>query len=219
MPPRNPELPEGTDHIINGALETGEGSGAATGGGGGASTGFIGGGEAPVGGDDTGGTAVAERPSGQASGQGGKVVNQLKENAASLRDQATTKAREFADDGKTRATEALEEFSRVVEDAAGSIDERLGEEYGRYARRAATTIADFAETLRNKEVDELYEGAANIVRKSPAVAIGVAAAVGFGIVRLIKSGLPEEEVEVEFTPEPTTTTTGGGSAGGTSAGA
>ena len=31
MPPRDPELPEGTDHVINGASETGgEGGGAAS---------------------------------------------------------------------------------------------------------------------------------------------------------------------------------------------
>jgi ElaB/YqjD/DUF883 family membrane-anchored ribosome-binding protein len=250
MPPRNPELPEGTDHIINGALETGSAGGGATGGGatgggaggepsgvttggGGSGSGFIGGAGGGASGsgfsDDTGGTAVVTG----SGGQGGSPVDQLRDGASSIREQATTKVRQFADDGKSRATEALEEFSRVVDDAATSIDERLGAEYGQYARRAADAVSDFAETLRNKEVDELYEGAANIVRKSPAVAIGVAAAVGFGLVRLIKSGFPDEQVEVEFEPDlgggtatgaasggtGTTTSSGiGGAAGGTTTG-
>ena len=205
MPQRNSELPEGTDHIINGALETGGAGGATGGAGGGASgtgAGFIGAGEGSAISDDTGGTAVATTTTATTTtGQGGNAMDQLRDNASNLRDQATTKVREFADQGKTRATEALEEFSRVVDDAATSIDERLGAEYGQYARRAADAVSDFAETLRNKEVDELYDGAANLVRKSPAVAIGVAAAVGFGLVRLIKSGLPEEQVDVEFEPD------------------
>ena len=54
----------------------------------------------------------------------------------------------------------------------------------------------FADTLRRKDVDDLYEDARAIVRKSPVVAIGVAAAVGFALVRLVKSGVeqpPEDE--------------------------
>ena len=65
MPPRNRELPEGTDHIINGAMETGAGTHASTGSSGpGAGAGFIGSGA----GDDTGGTAA---------GKGGTAVSQL----------------------------------------------------------------------------------------------------------------------------------------------
>lgn len=201
MPPRNPELPEGTDHIVNGAMET------RNDGGGGSRSGFIGSGGTARTGDGTGGTAAS-------GGSATPVKQQIREGASSLRDQATTKVREYAVDGKARASTALDDFSRVVSDAADSIDERLGEQYGQYARQAADAVSGFADTLRQKDVDELYDDARDVVRKSPVVAIGLAAAVGFALVRLVKSGMPdrnEGEVDVDVTP-------GSGTPGGTSTG-
>jgi ElaB/YqjD/DUF883 family membrane-anchored ribosome-binding protein len=191
MPPRPDELPEGTDHIINGAMETDvdDGSGGAGG--------FVG----SAGGDDTGGTAsggggqaMVQASGGQNGGDagGGGVGDQLRGQVSALRDQAADRARDFAEGGKTRASDALDELSRVVSDTAESIDERLGGQYGEYARRASDAVSNFADTLRRTDVDELYGNVRDAVRKSPGVAIGIAAVVGFTLARLIKSGLPAE---------------------------
>ncbi len=194
MPQRENELPEGTDHIINGAMETGGNTGGQTGGGG-SGSGFIG----ASSGDGTGGTAtgggtnVSNQGGNSGNGDGGSVVEQLRGHAAALKDQAGDRVREFADSGKTRASDALDELSRVVGDTAETIDERLGEDYGEYARRAADAVSGFADTLRRKDVDELYDNVRDAVRKSPAIAIGIAAVVGFTLVRLVKSGMPEEK--------------------------
>lgn len=198
MPPRDDELPEGTDHIINGAMETGGGGSE----GGGTSSGFIG----ASGGDGTGGTTAGggtemttiEETGGTAgeggsSGVGGGVSDQLRGQVYNLRDQAGGKVREFADTGKTRASELLEELSRVVADTADSIDERLGNNYGEYARKASDSVASLAGNLRGKDVDELYDNVRSAVRKSPGVAIGIAAVVGFTLVRLVKAGMPDED--------------------------
>lgn len=206
MPPRDDELPEGTDHIINGAMETHGSGGAADGGG--SSSGFIG----ASGGDGTGGTAAsgggtqmtATEGKGASGGkdvtatggsggtEGGGVTDQVRGQIYNLRDQAGGKVREYADTGKTRATDMLEELSRVVADTADSIDERLGNNYGEYARKAADGVSGFAESLRGKDVDELYDNVRSAVRKSPGLAIGIAAVVGFTLVRLVKAGMPEE---------------------------
>jgi ElaB/YqjD/DUF883 family membrane-anchored ribosome-binding protein len=187
MPPRKDELPEGTDKIINGAMETNEDGG----GGGGAGTGFIGSGARDdLGAGGTGGTAMTAGTGNEDAASGG-VVEQLRGQAASLRGQAEERVRDFAQGGKARATDALEELSRVVSDTADSIDERLGAEYGEYARKASDAVANFADTLRRKEVDDLYDDVRDAVRKSPGIAIGIAAVVGFTLVRLIKAGLPD----------------------------
>jgi ElaB/YqjD/DUF883 family membrane-anchored ribosome-binding protein len=189
MPPRDDELPEGTDHIINGAMETG---GDTSGGGGGASSGFIG----ASGGDGTGGTAAAGGTKMTATEEsGGGVTEQLRGQVSNLREQAGGKVRGFAEDGKTRASDVLEELSRVVADTADSIDERLGNNYGEYARRAADSVSGLAENLRSKDVDELYDNVRSAVRKSPGVAIGIAAVVGFTLVRLIKAGMTDDGSE------------------------
>jgi ElaB/YqjD/DUF883 family membrane-anchored ribosome-binding protein len=193
MPPRNSELPEGTDHIINGAMATdtseAEGGGTSTGVGGG----FVG----TATDDDTGGTSGGETKmarTGTKSVQGdGGVVGQLKEQASSLRGQAAGRVRDFAESGKARASDALDDLSKVVSDTADSIDERLGGEYGDYARRASDAVSNFAGTLRGKDVDELYGQVTEAVRKSPAVAVGIAAVVGFTLVRLVKAGLADRD--------------------------
>lgn len=112
-----------------------------------------------------------------------------REEASKLLGQAGEKARSFADTGKERATGALDEFATLMRDAANSVDEKLGEQYGAYARNAAEQISGFAESLRGRQVDDLLDDARVFVKKSPTVAVGVAAGVGFVLARLLKSGL------------------------------
>ena len=50
-----------------------------------------------------------------------------------------------------------------------------------------TTTWDGAETT----ADALFADARELVKKSPAVAIGAAAALGFIVARLVKAGVPE----------------------------
>ena len=228
MPPRNPELPEGTDHIINGAMDTGNGGGgggfvgasatddtaglAASGGSGGGSA--SGGTGAGSGGGASGGSNSGTTVSGAtraASAATDKIVSQVRDQVSSLQGQAADKIRQFADTGKGRATTALSDFSEVINDAARSVDARLGGEYGQYAHRAADALNSFVGTLRDKSVDELLDDTRAVVRRSPGVAIGAAALVGFALARVVRSGMPEQG-DVDFQPDAAlTTTTGAGS--------
>jgi ElaB/YqjD/DUF883 family membrane-anchored ribosome-binding protein len=165
MPPRNPELPEGTDQIVNGAAADE---------GGGKSVGF-----------------VASGGNGGARAATDKLVSQVRDQVDTLRGQAGDKLRTYADDGKERATGLLDDFAGVIDDAAKSIDERLGAEYGDYAHRASEAVASFAGRVRDKSVDDLVDDTREIVRKSPAVAIAAAAVVGFALMRLVRTGLDD----------------------------
>jgi len=162
MPPRQPALPEGTDHIIAGASGSSEGQ---------EGNGFV---------------ASARGSSGT-----DRLVSQVRDQVTSLRGQATDRARGFADDGKGRVTGLLENVSEVLSDAAKSVDERLGEDYGEHAHRAATAVADFAGRIRDKSVDDIMDDTRDFVRKSPAIAIGIAAVAGFALIRVIKTGLDD----------------------------
>lgn len=142
---------------------------------------------------DEGGTLVTADPvrtTGTAGVEGKRgAADKVREEAGKLASQAGDKARAFADTGKEKATGALDDFSSLMRDAAGTVDERLGEQYGQYARSAADQISGFAESLRGKQVDDLIDDAREFVKKSPAVAVGIAAGVGFVLARLLKSGL------------------------------
>ena len=113
----------------------------------------------------------------------------IRENASKYGQQAADKARTFAEDGKTRATGALEQVAQLLNDAAGQVDDKLGSQYGSYARSAADSVSGFAQQVQSKDIDALIEDATALVRKSPAIAIGAAAAVGFDVARLVQSGV------------------------------
>jgi hypothetical protein len=81
----------------------------------------------------------------------------------------------------------------LVGDTADGLDERLGPEYGNYARRAATAIEETANSIASKDADELIDDTREFVRKSPGVALAGAAIVGFALARLIKSGLARDD--------------------------
>ena len=77
------------------------------------------------------------------------------------------------------------------------IDDRLGEEYGEYARRAAGAIEKAANSIAAKDPDELIEDTRKFVRNSPGVALAGAAVVGFVVARLVKTGLDRGDEDDE----------------------
>jgi ElaB/YqjD/DUF883 family membrane-anchored ribosome-binding protein len=100
--------------------------------------------------------------------------------------EARTRATELAYEGKAKASEALTSLSRLVNDNAATIDEKLGAQYGDYARTASQRLQTTAARLEQKSVGELGEDAREMVRKSPAAAVGLAALAGFLLARLFR---------------------------------
>jgi ElaB/YqjD/DUF883 family membrane-anchored ribosome-binding protein len=133
--------------------------------------------------DDT-----SRRLTGSGSAEGG-LADRLRSGRERLAGQAGDKARGLVTQGLERTSEALANVARMVGDTADGIDERLGEDYGDYARRAAGSIENVANTIAGKDPDELIEDTRNFVRNSPGIALAGAAVVGFVVARLVKSGL------------------------------
>jgi len=171
MPSADEQLPEGTDAIVEGAgVNDDSGAGKAA----------------------AGTSARRNEPTiSTASGEGDETRGVFFERVDELRGQAGDKARDLAQAGKERATAALDSLVQTVEDAAAEIDEKLGSQYGDYARRAAEGIGNFSDSFRDKDVDELFNDARELVKRSPAVAIGAAAALGFVVARLARASVPE----------------------------
>ena len=120
-----------------------------------------------------------------------KVRGQVRSGGEKIAGQAADKARGLVAQGIERSSEALGNVSRLVGDTADGLDERLGSEYGDYARKAAGAIENAANSLAANDADELIDDTRSFVRKSPGVALAGAAVIGFALVRLVKSGLGE----------------------------
>ena len=175
MAQQDRELPEGTDTIIPGAMDT--------------DTSDV------TRGSAKGGRARSSSRQSRSGGSkaGGRMMEKIRSGGGKLGDEATGKAREFVGQGLERSAEALANISKLVGDTASGLDDRLGEEYGDYARRTAETLESAANRLASKNPDELIDDTREFVRKSPGVALAGAAIVGFALARLIKSGLSRDD--------------------------
>src|SRR5438309_1052887 len=120
------------------------------------------------------------------------LVDRFRDSREQLSSQAGERARGFVTQGLERSSEALANVSKMIGDTAAGIDERLGPEYGEYARRAAGSIENVANQIAAKNPDELIEDTRNFVRNSPGIALAGAAVVGFVVARLLKSGMAPE---------------------------
>ncbi len=116
------------------------------------------------------------------------IKSKVKDDMNNFKTKAADGARAAAEKGKDRATEAVSSISKLIRDSAATIDDNVGKQYGDYARSAAASVEGFAGKMDAKDVDVLVGEARDFVRKSPAVAIGAAAAIGFVLARLVRSG-------------------------------
>lgn len=162
---QNDTLPEGTDTIVTGAGTSNEDS------------------------------LIMAEPKKSIQGAGTtsreRAVETLRSGTDKLSGQAADKARGLVGQGLERGSEALANVSKLIGDTASGLDDRLGSQYGDYARKAASTIEETANRLASKDADELIEDTREFVRKSPGVALAGAAILGFAVVRLVKSGLDQ----------------------------
>jgi hypothetical protein len=186
---KTPALPDGTDIVIEGAAEPVNTGAIATG-----RTGS----ERSGDGDTLTieDTALVTEKENSASGSGSPetgLAERFRTGREKLAASAGDRARGIVGQGLERTAEALANVSKMVGDTADGIEERLGPEYGDYARRAAGAIENVANTISEKHPDELLEDTRNFVRNSPGIALAGAAVVGFVVARLIKSGLAPDE--------------------------
>lgn len=164
------DLPEGTDKVIAGAS------------GGGATV------------NDT---LIQDREITASATDADGIAGRIRRGTENLSSQAGERARGLVSQGLERSSEALANVAKLVGDTAPGIEERLGTEYGDYARRAATAIENAANAIAEKDADELIDDTREFVRNSPGIALAGAAVVGFVLARLLKTGLARDEDDDE----------------------
>lgn len=111
---------------------------------------------------------------------------EAKEKANTFAADAKVKAAGYAVEGKAKASQAIVGVSKLIDDNAALIDDKVGAKYGDYARTASKSLTDVAAKLDEKSLEDLGDDAREFVRKSPGLAIGIAAATGFVLARLFK---------------------------------
>jgi ElaB/YqjD/DUF883 family membrane-anchored ribosome-binding protein len=179
MQDNNSELPEGTDKVISGASTPSSPAGEE--------------GDVLLVADVGQPSADTTRPTSGRAATRDAIVDKIRTGREKLSSQAADKTRGLVGQGLERGAEALANVGKLVGDTADGLDERLGPEYGDYARKAASAIEETANSIASKDADELIDDTREFVRKSPGVALAGAAIVGFALARLIKSGLARDD--------------------------
>lgn len=128
--------------------------------------------------------AGARELTAEAKGRATAKTNDWADDARAYGEQARSRAAELAVEGKARASDALSGLGKVVADNATSIDDRLGTKYGDYARSASRKMQETAAKINSKSLDEIGDDAREFVRKSPGLAVGLAAVAGFMVARI-----------------------------------
>lgn len=171
----------------NSALGSAGTTGGISGGTGGGTTGAAGGTSGSTGGTD--GSSSDDSSGSSRSGVRGALSNV----SGKLRDEGKNRAKGLVSQGLQQGSSTLTNISSLVEDTVQQIEERLGPQYGEYARKASQALNGYANTLQNKDPEELVDDTRELIRKSPAVALTGAAVLGFGLVRLLKVGIEESQ--------------------------
>jgi len=129
------------------------------------------------------------------------IVNRVKETAtAQLASQ------------KNRGTDALDRLAGAVRSTTRKLREERHDTVAGYIDHAANRIENWAERLREKDVEDLISDLHRLARRQPAVFIGSAFALGLLAGRFLKSSRPGGD-GYERSVESRRTTYGGATAG------
>lgn len=132
--------------------------------------------------------ASIKKAASERKGQAEELANRMRDEAKALSAQATERAREYSTTGKDKVALGLGGLAGFIGEAAKLVDDNFGREYGDYVRGASDKVSGAGNSLKQKNVDELVDEVAGLVKRNPAVTIGVVAAVGFALTRLLRGG-------------------------------
>jgi ElaB/YqjD/DUF883 family membrane-anchored ribosome-binding protein len=119
----------------------------------------------------------------------GQRFEAVREDASEFAGRAGETIRDAAGTGKGKAADALHGLADAVRGLAGKVGEGAeGAKAADFARKAADNMDRFSDVIRDKTFDELGADVKSFVRERPAMAVGVAAVVGFALARMLKSG-------------------------------
>jgi ElaB/YqjD/DUF883 family membrane-anchored ribosome-binding protein len=129
-----------------------------------------------------------------------KAAELAETSAEKLKDQASelgNAARDMAGQAADKVKDAVSDRKNAGADYVGSLAEtirRAGREFdtdlpiaGKYIRKAASQVDNFADSIRTGDFNDLVRNAQSFARRQPAAFLGITAFAGFAAVRFLKS--------------------------------
>jgi hypothetical protein len=116
----------------------------------------------------------------------GDVADQVKQAASETADTVSGEVKGLLNRQLEKGAETLGGFARSVKRAAQDL-EKDSPQTADLVRTFASRVDGYADGLRNQSVEDLWNSAADLTRRQPALVFGLAALAGFFVLRTIKS--------------------------------
>lgn len=126
----------------------------------------------------------------QAKPQTGQIVQQTKEAAGRVADQAVQQVKSQIETGKERATGSLEEIAQALHETGMSLRDRDLGVVGQYADTGAEIVEQVTHYFRDHSVDQIADDVEDLARRQTGLFLGGAFALGFILTRFLKSTSP-----------------------------
>jgi ElaB/YqjD/DUF883 family membrane-anchored ribosome-binding protein len=116
----------------------------------------------------------------------GEVRNESSQSAG-LMDKLRNGAASQLGVQKDRATEGVSSVAQAVRQSTQQLRDNRHETIAQYVEQAVDRVEQFADRLKEKDVDELVRDAQQFARRNPALFVGAAFGVGVVAARFLKS--------------------------------
>ncbi len=135
-------------------------------------------------------TTTRSRPASPgASGQAGKVVEEVGDTARETVARATETAKQQADTKREKLGGGLERVAQTMHQTGNDLRQKNQAMVGDYLDQAAGQVEKVSDYLRGHSVDQIISDVDAFARREPAITIGVALGLGFLAARLLKASL------------------------------
>jgi len=127
------------------------------------------------------------REAGKAAEQAKQVAGQAVERATEAAEEAKRKARSAADQQKDLAAERMGHYAHALKTASDDLRGHGQEFAAQSIEHAAEGLDRASHVMRERDLDQLLGTVEDFARRQPVAFFGGAAALGFGLARLLKS--------------------------------
>ncbi len=125
-------------------------------------------------------------------------IAKVREQAGRVTAQAADKARSYGKQGLEKTGSVLSDIAHAAHDLGEKASQsETGAKVGRIAHRAGERLDRYANRIRATEVDDLVADARAIIRRHPAIAVGVAVAGGFLLARLFRNNAAARSAQMD----------------------
>jgi ElaB/YqjD/DUF883 family membrane-anchored ribosome-binding protein len=118
-----------------------------------------------------------------------KLKDQASELGSAAKDmagQATDKVKEAVSERKNAGADYVTSLAETIRRAGREFDNDLPIA-GKYIRKAASQVDNFADSVRTGDFNDLVRNSQSFARRQPTAFLGIAALAGFAAVRFLKS--------------------------------